>query len=154
MIIGLTCISEECFSFHVNVSARIKLHSQFRGHFATRRALEEHLGTWALRELKALRHPAIEGTWELEALYLADSNPVSNDVTPATSTSTILDDCTQQESIPDASTAKNQKPSPKQDELYVAIGDEKDILLLLYKKRDHKLVTQEDRKELKSCEKG
>ena len=74
-------------------------------------------------------------------------------MTPATSTSTILDDCTQQESIPDASTAKNQKPSPKQDELYVAIGDEKDILLLLYKKRDHKLVTQEDRKELKSCEK-
>ena len=75
-------------------------------------------------------------------------------MTPATSTSTILDDCTQQESIPDASTGKNQKPSPKQDELYVAIGDEKDILLLLYKKRDHKLVTQEDRKELKSCEKN
>ena len=75
-------------------------------------------------------------------------------MTPATFTSTILDDCTQQESIPDVSTAKNQKPSPKQDELYVAIGDENDKLLLLYKKRDHKLVTQEDRKELKSCEKN
>ena len=34
----------------------------------------------------------------------------------------------------------------------MAIGAEKDILFLLHKKRDHGLLTQENRKELKSRE--
>ena len=58
-------------------------------------------------------------------------------MTPPISTSTISIDCTEQESIPDASTPINQKPTPKQDELNVAIGVEKDkgyfFLLILMK---------------------
>ena len=46
------------------------------------------------------------------------------------------------------------KSAPKQGELNVAIGIEKDIFLLLHKKCDHGLLTQEDRKELKSYEKN
>ena len=45
------------------------------------------------------------------------------------------------------------KSAPKQDELNAAIGIEKGIFLLLHKKCDHGLLTQEDRKELKSYEK-
>ena len=71
---------------------------------------------------------------------------------PPTSSSKISVDCTEQENIPDASTPINQKPTPKQDELNVANGVEKDMLLLAHKKRDHGLLTQEDRKELKSRE--
>ena len=80
-------------------------------------------------------------------------NPLSNDVTPPSSTSAISVDCTEQKSIPVASTPTNQKPTPKQDELNVAVGVEKDILLLHHKKCNPGLLTQEDRKELKSCEK-
>ena len=63
-------------------------------------------------------------------------NPFSNDVTLPTSSSTISVDCTEQESIPDASTSINQNPTPKQDKLNVAIRFKKDTLLLLHKKRD------------------
>ena len=87
-------------------------------------------------------------------------NPFSYDVTLMTSTSTISVDCTEQESIPDASIPINEKPTPKQDELNVEIEFEKDILLLLHKKRDHGLLTQENglltqwvKKELKLREK-
>lgn len=66
----------------------------------------------------------------------ATENPLPNDVTPPTSTSTISVDCSKQESIPIASTPINQKPIPKQDKLKVAIGVEKDILLLLRKKTE------------------
>ena len=71
-------------------------------------------------------------------------NPFSYDVTLPTSTSTISVDCTEQESIPDASIPINEKPTPKQDESNVEIEFEKDILLLLHKKRDHGLLTQEN----------
>ena len=63
-------------------------------------------------------------------------NFLSNYVTPPTSTSTISVDCSKQESIPIASTPINQKPIPKQDKLKVAIGVEKDVLLLLRKKTE------------------
>ena len=64
MIVGLTRISEECFSFNVNVSASIKLHWQFGWHFGTRRALGHSQQYILIRHL---------GTRALEALYLADS---------------------------------------------------------------------------------
>ena len=79
-------------------------------------------------------------------------NPLSNDVTPLTSCSAISVDYTEQESIPDASIPINKKSTLNKDELSVAIGAEKDILFLLHKKRDHGLLTQENRKELKSRE--
>ena len=81
-------------------------------------------------------------------------NPLSNDVTPPSSTSAISVDCTEQKSIPVVSTPTNQKQTPKQDELSVAVGVEKDILLLHHKKCNPGLLPQEDRKELKSCEKN
>ena len=73
-------------------------------------------------------------------------------MTPLAPTSTILVDWTEQENIPDVSTLINQKPTPKQDELNVAIGAKKDILLILHKKCHHGLLTQEDRKGDKSHE--
>ena len=73
-------------------------------------------------------------------------------MTPLAPTSTILVDWTEQENIPDVSTLINQKPTPKQDELNVAIGAKKDILLILHKKCHHGLLTQEDRKGHKSHE--
>ena len=57
--------------------------------------------------------------------YCITENPLPNNVTPPTSTRTISEDCTEQESIPDASTSINQKPRPKQDESNLAIVAEK-----------------------------
>ena len=43
-------------------------------------------------------------------------------------------ECTEQESIPNVSTLTNQKPTPKQNELNVATGVEKDKLFTFSQK--------------------